>query len=430
MARLVELLERSRTTWPLWGCPTSAQIRTSDDAPIPDMSSIVCESCSIPACVSGVARGKRKSNVKEDITRRLREMQDAVITHPKATKNTGAGQRVERESPDSFRNAFQVDRDRIIYSKAFRRLKHKTQAIWAPRNDHVRTRLTHTIEVTQVASYIGSLLGLNVDLIQAIGYGHDIGHPPFGHAGERALEGYLTGKSEYKYDHHSMAIVILQETEETWRGGRLQRGLNLTEETRNGILGHSYPYGSSAEKRNGSSLETQVISVADDISYINHDFEDLRGMGAEKLDPLAEVLRRMGDNRVARINAAIEDVVNTSCSADRITMSDELIRIVSAIREEENKIYRSHEEWAQREVGAKIVIEALLDYYLSATTEQLKKMLESITGTAPETVNLFPRMDEKGKVPAVVEYIAKMTDTFALDQFRHIYSPEALRYYF
>ena len=162
-----------------------------------------------------------------------------ILKHPKAIRyDQPLNVRVQRhEEPDPFRNVFQVDKERIVLSKAFRRLKHKTQAIWAPRNDQIRTRLTHTIELSQTAYTIATLLGLNTDLTQAIAFAHDIGHPPFGHAGERALQMYINEhKIKPDFHHHVMGVTILQELEELVKGRDALKGLNLTKQVVEGVL--------------------------------------------------------------------------------------------------------------------------------------------------------------------------------------------------
>lgn len=231
------------------------------------------------------------------------EARDEAILAPGAARSREARrQRFEEESP--VRTAFQRDRDRIIHSSSFRRLMRKTQVFIAPIGDHYRTRLTHTLEVTQIARTIGRALGLNEDLIEAIGLGHDLGHTPFGHAGERALAEMYPG---FRHNEQSLRVVDVLEKE--------GEGLNLTDAVRDGILRHSKGRATITGNRAGtpSTAEGEVVKLSDAIAYINHDLDDALRAGLvvwSDLPPLVgEVL---GSNHAARINTLVIDVIEHS----------------------------------------------------------------------------------------------------------------------
>src|SRR5690349_16958205 len=201
--------------------------------------------------------------IREDLERRERE-----VLAPQAAKSVNSRGRVRAEPPDPIRPAFQRDRDRVVHSKAFRRLKHKTQVFFAPTGDHYRTRLTHTLEVSQIARTIAKVLRLQEELTEAIALGHDLGHTPFGHAGERVLNGLVPGG----FEHYLQSLRIVDVLENDGRG------LNLSWEVRNGIAKHSkgkhgLPVGADAEHRS-ATIEGQVARVADIIAYVNHDIDD------------------------------------------------------------------------------------------------------------------------------------------------------------
>ncbi len=203
------------------------------------------------------------ASIREQLEQRERE-----ILAPQASKSADSKGRVRKENEDAIRPAFQRDRDRIIHTKAFRRLKHKTQVFFAPTGDHYRTRLTHTLEVAQIARTIAKVLRLNEELTEAIALGHDLGHTPFGHAGERVLSGLVPGG----FNHYEQSLRIVDVLENN------RAGLNLTWEVRDGIARHSkgkhgMPVGAPPEHR-ASTIEGQVARVADIVAYVNHDIDD------------------------------------------------------------------------------------------------------------------------------------------------------------
>jgi dGTPase len=225
---------------------------------------------------------------------------------PEAARSYPARRRVPE--PDcGLRTPLQRDRDRIVYSKAFRRLKHKTQVFVSPEGDHYRTRLTHTLEVTQVSRTVARALGLNEDLTEAIGLGHDLGHSPFGHLGEAVLDACMRERFGGRFRHyeHSLRIVDVLERE--------GRGLNLTDDVRDGILSHS---GRSPEPR---TLEAGIVRIVDRIAYINHDIDDAVRAGVlDEADLPRDAIAVLGDTGSHRIDALVHDLVERSARAGAI----------------------------------------------------------------------------------------------------------------
>ncbi len=204
------------------------------------------------------------------------------------------------EPPSEVRTPFQRDRDRIVHSKAFRRLKHKTQVFIAPEGDHYRTRLTHTLETGCIARTVSRALGLNEDLTEAIGLGHDLGHPPFGHIGEEALDRALQERAERRFRHNEHSLRLVEVLE---RDGE---GLNLTEEVRDGILNHT---GSGKP----ATLEGRIVRLVDRVAYINHDIDDAVRAGIITTEDLpAEEIALLGPTGAARIDTLVSDIVETS----------------------------------------------------------------------------------------------------------------------
>src|SRR5688572_12467145 len=255
--------------------------------------------------------------IREQLEQRERE-----ILAPEAAKSADTKGRLRAEDEDPIRPAYQRDRDRIIHCKAFRRLKHKTQVFFAPTGDHYRTRLTHTLEVSQIARSIAKVLRLNEELTEAIALGHDLGHTPFGHAGERVLDRLVPGG----FNHYEQSLRIVDVLE---RDGR---GLNLTWEVRDGIARHSkgksgMPVGADPAHR-ASTIEGQIARVADIIAYVNHDIDDAVRAGIlrqEDLPPVrVQVLGRSSSERIGRM---VTDVVMQTLQADlsEIRMSDTIL---------------------------------------------------------------------------------------------------------
>jgi dGTPase len=228
--------------------------------------------------------------------------------------------RVEEEPDSPVRTPFQRDRDRIVHSKAFRRLKHKTQVFIAPEGDHYRTRLTHTLEACCISRTVARALGLNEDLTEAIGFGHDLGHPPFGHIGEEALDGALQERAGRRFHHnkHSLRVVDVLE-----RGGR---GLNLTQAVRDGILNHT---GADVP----GTLEGRIVRLVDRVAYINHDIDDAVRFGIlDERDLPGEEIALLGASGARRIDTLVHDLVETSERGGDIVQSDEIGAAMLALR--------------------------------------------------------------------------------------------------
>jgi dGTPase len=257
------------------------------------------------------------------------EQRENDLLAPQAAKSAATRGRLKPEEPDGIRPAFQRDRDRVIHSKAFRRLKHKTQVFFAPTGDHYRTRLTHTLEVSQIARSIAKVLRLHEELTEAIALGHDLGHTPFGHAGERILRDLIPGG--FNHYEQSLRIVDVLENE--------GRGLNLTWEVRDGIARHSKgksgaPVGADKEHR-ASTIEGQVARVADIIAYVNHDIDDSIRAGILTADALpAGPVGILGSTASARIGRMVTDVVMQTLEANlaEVRMSDEVLDATLGLR--------------------------------------------------------------------------------------------------
>src|SRR6186713_528660 len=259
---------------------------------------------------------ERMQNIREQLEQREREILASQAAKSDATKG-----RLKPEAEDPIRPAFQRDRDRIIHCKAFRRLKHKTQVFFAPTGDHYRTRLTHTLEVSQIARSIAKVLRLNEELTEAIALGHDLGHPPFGHAGERVLNDLIPGG----FNHYEQSLRIVDVLE---RDGA---GLNLTWEVRDGIARHSkgkhgVPVGADPAHR-ASTIEGQIARVADIIAYVNHDIDDAVRAGLLRAEDLPrERTDALGRTSSERIGTMVTDVVMRTLEGDlsEVRMSDEV----------------------------------------------------------------------------------------------------------
>src|SRR5215213_3471395 len=264
------------------------------------------------------------SSIRESLERRERE-----TLAPQAAKSADSRGRLRAEPEDDVRPAFQHDRDRIIHSKAFRRLKHKTQVFFAPAGDHYRTRLTHTLEVSQIARTIAKVLRLHEELTESIALGHDVGHTPFGHAGERVLDAIVPGG--FRHYEQSLRIIDVLEND--------GRGLNLTWEVRDGIGRHSKgkngsPVGLPADKRS-ATLEGQIMRVADLIAYVNHDFDDAVRAGVLQEDALPQdAVRVLGSTSSARIARMVKDVVTETERGrmSEIRMSGEVLEATMVMR--------------------------------------------------------------------------------------------------
>ncbi|MFO7815767.1 MAG: deoxyguanosinetriphosphate triphosphohydrolase [Halanaerobiales bacterium] len=306
-----------------------------------------------------------------------------------------AGRKYEEEKCD-FRTCFQRDRDRIIHSKAFRRLKHKTQVFIAPEGDHYRTRLTHTLEVSQIARTIARSLRLNEDLTEAISLGHDLGHTPFGHAGEAAINEVCDG--EFSHNKQSLRVVEVLEKRK-----KEIPGLNLTKEVRDGIANHT-------GQNKPETLEGCIVRIADRIAYINHDIDDaLRAGLIELIDLPQEALEVLGETHSQRIDTMVRDMINKSMKKSEIKRGKKVYKATQQLRKFLfDNIYfgslaKSEEEKAKR------LIKLLYDFYKN-NPDRLPK--EFIKGTNEDIEQI------------IIDYIAGMSDRYAIKVGKDIYIPE------
>ena len=346
----------------------------------------------------------------EVVWRSEQEDREATLLCPDATLSRESEGRVRSTAPDLLRNEFQRDRDKILHCKSFRRLSHKTQVFLAPQGDHYRTRLTHTLEVAQIARTIARALALNEDLTEAISLGHDLGHTPFGHTGESALahcigrhRGMAPSDPEieglYRHNQQSLRVVELIEN-----GGA---GLNLTFEVKDGIVCHT------GEVR-AETLEGRIVATADRIAYVNHDIDDAirAGLLTEgQLPPSTHAV--LGENHSARIETLVSDMVTASASEGGIRLSPHVWEAMMELRESLfRKVYMAPEVLEEVDKATRL-INTLFDYYV-AHPDEVPQEYHSISGG-----------DE---LRAVSDYIAGMTDRYAKSRIRQLFEPNTLSF--
>ena len=328
------------------------------------------------------------SNLREEFEKR-----EKLFLGEYATLSSQTRGRAFYEEKCEIRTDFQRDRDRIIHSKSFRRLKHKTQVFLSPESDHYRTRLTHTLEVAQIARTIARALRLNEDLTEAIALGHDLGHTPFGHAGERALNELAS----FDFTHYAQSVRVCKVIEKDGKG------LNLTDEVLNGILCHT-------KGEFAYTLEGQVVRFSDRIAYINHDIDDaMRGGIITEQDIPADVVKHLGNTKTKRINTLVLSIVNNS--TDKIIMDSETQKYYDMLHEFLfESVYRNPKAKSEE---SKVfgIIKGLYDYYM-LHPEELTDEYKNI-------------MQNEGIERAVVDYIACMTDHFATVTYSNLYIPKS-----
>jgi dGTPase len=333
--------------------------------------------------------------MSEENPRQYYERIQAETLSPYAMLAQNSRGRVMPIEPCQIRTDFIRDRDRILHSKSFRRLKHKTQVFLSPQGDHYRTRLTHTLEVSQIARTISRALRLNEDLTEAIALGHDLGHTPFGHTGEDVLTELLPNG----FEHNEQSLRVVEKLENDGEG------LNLTYEVRDGILNH---------KKNGTpvTLEGYVVSMADRIAYINHDIDDAIRAGVLLESDLPEsCVRILGNSHGKRINTMILDVVAQSAGKPEIIMSGPVYEQFDALRDFMfDNVYKNPKAKSEEE-KAKRVVRELFDYYLNH--------MHLLTGEYAKYIA------EDGKERAVADYIAGMTDNYAISEYIRIFVPKS-----
>jgi dGTPase len=339
-------------------------------------------------------------NIREQLEARERE-----VLAPQASKAADSKGRLRAEAEDEVRPAFQRDRDRIIHCKAFRRLKHKTQVFFAPTGDHYRTRLTHTLEVSQIARTIAKVLRLHEELTEAIALGHDLGHTPFGHAGERVIDRLMPGG----FNHYEQSLRIVDTLENNGLG------LNLSWEVRDGIAKHSKgksgaPVGMAPALRS-STIEGQIMRVADLIAYVNHDIDDaIRAEILSAEDLPAGPIGVLGSSSSARIGTLVKDVVTETLAGEltEIRMSDPVLEALLALRS--------------------FLFEAVYEN-LTATAE-FQKASDILSGLwekvrqRPEEFLDRLTVDHEGLDAATRDFIAGMTDRYAVRLFEQFYIPK------
>jgi len=339
-----------------------------------------------------------------DIRETLEELEYRLL-HEKASKSKKS-KRAQEEPECPFRTKFQKDRDRIIHSKAFRRLKHKTQVFISPSGDHYRTRLTHTLEVSQIARTIARALRLNEDLVEAIALGHDLGHTPFGHAGEFILR----ESGSFHHSRQSLRVVERLENE--------GRGLNLTEEVKDGILKHSK--GKSPLITNDlnmpKTLEGEIVRIADKIAYVNHDLEDALRAGLIHISDVPEDIRKtLGESKSERISKIVKSVIYTTQEGNyqHIVMEEKIYKAMYDLRDWLfESVYLSEPVVKEVEKG-KGIIKALYEYYLNNPQEiPFYENYLNLWGSYP--VN-----------EAAVDYVAGMTDRYAIQKYQDIFIPKS-----
>jgi dGTPase len=321
------------------------------------------------------------------------EQREEVSLSPYACLAGRSRGRARWEEACDIRTCFQRDIDRIVYSKAFRRLKHKTQVFLQPEGDHYRTRMTHTLEVSRIARTIARALSLNEDLTEAIALGHDLGHTPFGHAGERTLNQLMPGG----FAHYQQSVRVVDRLEKNGEG------LNLTWEVRNGILCHTK--GTPA-----ATLEGQVVRLADHIAYINHDIEDaMRGKIIFPMDIPLEASNVLGFTHKDRINTLVTDAIQASQGQDTIRQSPKVEEAMLTLKDFMFASVYTNPLAKGEEGKAQDMLQRLFEYY-QKNPDELPDDFQSI------------RVEE-GVDRAVCDYIAGMTDPFAVERFQELFIP-------
>ena len=327
------------------------------------------------------------------IREELEKLEEEILS-PLAAKSSKSKGRLHPCESCEIRTEFQRDRDRILHCKSFRRLKHKTQVFISPEGDHYRTRLTHTLEVSQIARTIARSLRLNEDLTEAISLGHDLGHTPFGHTGERLLDS--VSSNGFRHNIHSLRVVDILEN---------GKGLNLTQEVRDGIVNHTGPGVPAA-------LEGQIVALSDRIAYINHDIDDaIRAKIISREELPKDSIAVLGDSHPARIDTMVKDVIYHSMEQKRIGMSESVGQATEALRDFMfRRVYITSDAKAE-EKKAMYVLRELFRYFMEHPRQMPGEYIRQIP--------LY------GEDQAVCDYIAGMTDNYAIRTFRELFVPSS-----
>ena len=331
-------------------------------------------------------------NIREE-----QEKREHLIFSPYASFSDESRGRDRDEEPCPMRTIYQRDRDRIIHCKTFRRLKHKTQVFLAPEGDHYRTRLTHTLEVAQIARSIARALNLNEDLTEAIALGHDLGHTPFGHAGERTLNSLCP----MGFAHYKQSIRVVEFLEKDGQG------LNLTWEVRDGILNHR-------TSGSPSTLEGKAVRLSDKIAYINHDIDDgIRAGILKESDIPSEYTDVLGNSTKERLNTMISDIIMNSIGKNDLVMSEPVRKAMTELRKFMFESLYLNPTAKSEEAKADKLITELYRYYV-ANTDKL-----------PDTYKRFITEFDERPEQVVCDYIAGMSDQYSISKFQEILVPKA-----
>ena len=331
-------------------------------------------------------------NIREE-----QEKREHLIFSPYASFSDESRGRDRDEEPCPMRTIYQRDRDRIIHCKTFRRLKHKTQVFLAPEGDHYRTRLTHTLEVAQIARSIARALNLNEDLTEAIALGHDLGHTPVGHAGERTLNSLCP----MGFAHYKQSIRVVEFLEKDGQG------LNLTWEVRDGILNHR-------TSGNPSTLEGKAVRLSDKIAYINHDIDDgIRAGILKESDIPSEYTDVLGNSTKERLNTMISDIIMNSIGKNDLVMSEPVRKAMTELRKFMFESLYLNPTAKSEEAKADKLITELYRYYV-ANTDKL-----------PDTYKRFITEFDERPEQVVCDYIAGMSDQYSISKFQEIFVPKA-----
>ncbi len=331
-------------------------------------------------------------------TREKLQKEEKKTLHPSATFSSLTKGKKRKETLDDVRTEFMRDRDRIIHCKAFRRLKHKTQVFLSPTGDHYRTRMTHTLEVSQIARTISKALFLNETLTEAIALGHDLGHTPFGHAGETALNKIT--KDGFRHEIQSLRVVDKIEKD--------GKGLNLTQEVRDGILKHSKERDSIVTKDIPYTLEGQIVRVSDCIAYVNHDIDDaVRAKIIKECDLPQDIIDILGNSHSKRISTLVKSVIKATIDDDyqHIKMEQEILEALENLR-----VYLFENVYFNEKV--------------LSVAKKAEKVVEELFCYFMEHTELIKKQFAKDKETIVVDYISGMTDRFALETYKDIFLPK------
>jgi dGTPase len=350
-----------------------------------------------------VSIAREQDAVAAQFADRVRDQEDRLLS-PLAARSYPA-RRLRPEEDCALRTPFQRDRDRIVHCKAFRRLTHKTQVFVAPRGDHYRTRLTHTLEVTTISRTVARALALNEDLVEAIGLGHDLGHPPFGHIGEEALDSCLKERFGGGFRHYEQSLRVVDELE---RDGA---GLNLTRQVRDGIVTHS------SRAPLPETLEGRIVRVIDRVAYINHDIDDAIRAGLLLEDELPKAaIAVLGSSGSARIDALVHDMVEHSARAGEIVQGPQAGPAMEELRD--FMFARVYLGPAVRAEHAKIssVVRRLFEHYV----EHPEQLPPPVTGELAHGERAGD-----GVARRVTDYLAGMTDRYCISRYTELQVPQA-----